>query len=81
MWLRRVEALRIVLSTREPAKIRWSFVEYHGARMILKLYDEVGPEARRELAEAHRLTPTLPHVKLIASGDGVRPRNRPPSVG
>jgi hypothetical protein len=39
-----------VLSSREPAKIDGVFVEYHWARMILELYDELGPEARRQLA-------------------------------
>jgi hypothetical protein len=59
----RIEALRSVLSTREPAKIDGVFVEYHWARMILDLYDEVGPEARQALAD----TP-VPHVpRLIES--------------
>lgn len=46
----RLEALRLVLSSREPAKIDGVFVEYHWARMILELYDELGPEAQRQLA-------------------------------
>lgn len=47
----RLDALRSVLSSREPAKIDGVFVEYHWARMILELYEELGPEARRRLAE------------------------------
>lgn len=47
----RIAALRLVLASREPAKIDGVFVEYHWARMILELHDEVGPEAKRELAE------------------------------
>ena len=47
----RLDALRNVLSSREPAKIDGVFVEYHWARMILELYDEVGAGAKRELAE------------------------------
>lgn len=46
----RLEALRLVLSSREPAKIDGVFVEYHWARMILELYDELGVEAQRQLA-------------------------------
>lgn len=46
----RLEALRLVLSSREPAKIDGVFVEYHWARMILELYDELGLEAQRQLA-------------------------------
>ncbi len=46
----RLDALRWVLSSREPAKIDGVFVEYHWARMILELYDELGPEAQRRLA-------------------------------
>jgi hypothetical protein len=45
----RLEALRLVLSSREPAKIDGVFVEYHWARMILELYEELGLEARRQL--------------------------------
>jgi hypothetical protein len=47
----RLVALRLVLSSKEPAKIDGVFVEYHWARMILELYDELGPEAQRQLAE------------------------------
>lgn len=47
----RLDALRLVLSSREPAKIDGVFVEYHWARMILELYDELDPEARRRLAD------------------------------
>lgn len=46
----RLEALRLVLSSKEPAKIDGVFVEYHWARMILELYDELGLEAQRRLA-------------------------------
>jgi hypothetical protein len=47
----RLEALRLVMSSREPAKIDGVFVEYHWARMILQLHDELGPESRKRLAE------------------------------
>jgi hypothetical protein len=47
----RLEALRLVLSSKEPSKIDGVFVEYHWARMILELYDELGLEAQRQLAE------------------------------
>lgn len=47
----RIDALRGVLSSREPAKIDGVFVEYHWARMILELYEELVPEAQRRLAE------------------------------
>jgi hypothetical protein len=47
----RLEALRQVLSSKEPAKIDGVFVEYHWARMILELYDELDPAARRRLAD------------------------------
>jgi len=47
----RLEALRLVLSSKEPAKIDGVFVEYHWARMILELYDELSLEAQRQLAE------------------------------
>jgi hypothetical protein len=46
----RLAALRMVLSSREPAKIDGIFVEHHWARMILEAYDELGVEARRQLA-------------------------------
>jgi hypothetical protein len=47
----RLDALRLVLSTKEPAKIDGVFVEHHWARMILELYDELDPKAQRRLAE------------------------------
>jgi len=47
----RLEALRLVLSSKEPAKIDGVFVEYHWARMILELYEELGFEAQGQLAE------------------------------
>jgi hypothetical protein len=47
----RIDALRVVLSSKEPAKIDGVFVEYRWARMILELYEELGPEARTRLAE------------------------------
>jgi hypothetical protein len=49
----RLDALRLVLSSREPAKIDGVFVEYHWARMILELYDELDPKAQKLLAETH----------------------------
>ena len=39
------------MSSNEPAKIAGIFVEYHWARMILGLYDEVRPEPQKRLAE------------------------------
>jgi hypothetical protein len=59
----RIAALRVVLSSREPARIDGVFVEYHWARMILELYEEVGAEAKLELAE----TPVSGVGKLIAA--------------
>ena len=47
----RIEALRVVLSSKEPAKIDGVFVEYHWARMILDLYEELAVEAQRRLAD------------------------------
>jgi hypothetical protein len=47
----RIDALRLVLSSKEPVKIDGVFVEYHWARMILELYEELDPEAQRRLAE------------------------------
>lgn len=47
----RIDALRLVLSSKTPAKIDGVFVEYHWARMILELYEELGPEAQTRLAE------------------------------
>jgi hypothetical protein len=47
----RLDAIRRVLSSREPARIDGVFVEYHWARMILELYDELGPEDQRRLAD------------------------------
>jgi hypothetical protein len=47
----RIAALRAVLSSKEPARIDGVFVEYHWARMILELYEEVGSEAKAELAQ------------------------------
>ena len=47
----RLDALRQVLSSREPAKIDGVFVEHHWARMILELYDELDPKDQRRLAE------------------------------
>ena len=57
----RIDALRVVLSSREPAKIDGVFVEYHWARMILELYEELLPAAQRRLAE----TPILQMPELI----------------
>ena len=47
----RLDALRQVLSSREPAKIDGVFVEHHWARMILELYDELDPKDQGRLAE------------------------------
>jgi hypothetical protein len=47
----RLDALRLVLSSKEPVKIDGAFVEYHWARMILQLYDTLDAEARTRLAE------------------------------
>jgi hypothetical protein len=47
----RLDALRHVLSSREPAKIDGVFVEHHWARMILELYDELDPKDQGRLAE------------------------------
>lgn len=69
----RIEALRSVLSSKEPAKIDGAFVEYHWARMILELYDEVGCEAKRELAETR--IPDVPDL-IEAWSQGRRPRSR-----
>jgi hypothetical protein len=46
----RLQALRLVLSTKEPAKIDGMFVEYHWARMILQVYETLDPEVQRQLA-------------------------------
>jgi len=46
----RIDALRAVLSTKQPAKVDGVFVEYHWARMILEAYEELGPEAQAQLA-------------------------------
>ena len=47
----RLNALRSVLASKEPAKIDGVFVEYHWARMLLELYDELNPQAQRQLSE------------------------------
>jgi len=47
----RLDALRSVLASKEPAKIDGVFVEYHWARMLLELYDELNPQAQRQLSE------------------------------
>jgi hypothetical protein len=70
----RLAALRAVLSSREPARIDGVFVEYHWARMILDLWEDVGPEARAQLAE----TP-IPRVpELIRAWSQGRGRDRSP---
>jgi hypothetical protein len=56
----RIDALRLVLSSKEPAKIDGVFVEYRWARMILELYEELGPEARTRLAETQ--IPRIPEL-------------------
>lgn len=75
----RLAALRLVLSAREPAKIDGVFVEYHWARMILDLYDDLGPEARRHLAE----TPLsrLPHLLYEWAKAGKQDPCSPASCG
>jgi len=45
----RLAALRLVFSSREPARIDGVFVEYHWARMMPELYAELDVEARRQL--------------------------------
>ncbi|HXG17441.1 MAG TPA: hypothetical protein VNK50_14435 [Calidithermus sp.] len=54
----RLAALRHVLASREPARIDGVFVEYHWARMILELWEDMEPEARARLAETP--VPQLP---------------------
>jgi hypothetical protein len=56
----RLDALRHVMSSREPAKIDGVFVEYHWARMILELYDELGPESQKRLVETE--LPRIPDL-------------------
>lgn len=74
----RIKALRGVLSSREPAKIDGVFVEYHWARMILELYDEVDLEAKRELAETR--IPRVPDlIEVWAKGGRRRSRAADPS--
>lgn len=63
----RIDALRLVLSSKEPAKIDGVFVEYHWARMILELYEELGPEARARLAET-RITRIPDLIDELAKG-------------
>jgi len=63
----RLEALRFVLSSKEPAKIDGVFVEYHWARMILELYDELGLEAQRQLA-ATRISRVPDLIGELAKG-------------
>jgi hypothetical protein len=70
----RIAALRVVLSSREPAMIDGVFVEYHWARMILELWEDVGPEARAELAE----TPVPRVPDLIRAWAQRRPREQSP---
>jgi hypothetical protein len=52
----RLEALRLMPSSKEPARIDGVFVEYHWARMILELYDQLGLEAQRQLAATRTRT-------------------------
>ena len=52
------EALAPGLSSKEPAKIDEVFVEYHRARMILELYEELSPESQRRLAETRIPAPS-----------------------
>lgn len=48
------------MSSKEPAKIDGVFVEYHWARMILELYEELSPESQRRLAETR--IPSIPDL-------------------
>jgi len=54
----RLAALRDVLSSKEPARIDGVFVEYHWARMILELYDELDVEGQQKLAATR--VPSVP---------------------
>jgi hypothetical protein len=56
----RLDALRLVLASKTPAKIDGVFVEYHWARMILQVYDTLDPEARKRLAETR--VPRMPDL-------------------
>ncbi len=69
----RLAALRAVLASREPARIDGVFVEYHWARMILELWEDMGPEARVQLAE----TPVPRVPELIRAWSRGRGRDRP----
>jgi hypothetical protein len=63
-----------VFSSKVPAKIDGVFVEYHWARMILELYEELDADARNRLAD----TPVPQMSSLIdqwAKGTGARPRS------
>jgi hypothetical protein len=70
----RLDALRLVLSSKAPAKIDGVFVEYHWARMILELYEELDPESRERLAGTH--IPEIPD--LIKEWVRAGPRASPP---
>ncbi len=68
----RLAALRAVLASREPAKIDGVFVEYHWARMILELWEDMGPEARVQLAETP--VPRVPElIRAWSRGRRARP--------
>ena len=47
----RLDALRVVVSSREPARIDGVSIEHHWARMILQLHDALGPAEQTRLAE------------------------------
>ena len=67
----RIEALRAVFASKQPAKIDGVFVEYHWARMILEAYEELGPEAQAKLAA----TPVPRIPELIAAWAKGEPRS------
>lgn len=73
----RLDALRLVLSSKEPAKIDGVFVEHHWARMILQVHDDLDAEGQRQLAQTP--VPRIPdlmdkwakgHERGPASDDG-----------
>ncbi|HEY7204440.1 MAG TPA: hypothetical protein VIA61_09100 [Methylomirabilota bacterium] len=74
----RLAALRLVLDSKAPAKIDGVFVEHHWARMILEVYDDLDPEARRQLAD----TPVTRIPDLMvrwAKGRKARPGSERPT--
>ena len=49
-----------MFSSKEPAKIDGVYVEYHWARMILELYDELRPDVQKRLTETR--IPDVPRL-------------------